>query len=77
MAVVYWEFKQCNTVLTLKTKMYLTEFVLLKVGLSTCKMMSIRFLNQYIKLMSHRHEVSPKWVIILMSYADIKFIIGY
>ena len=23
--------------------------------------------------MSHRHEVSPNWVIILMSYADIKF----
>ena len=52
MAVVYWEFKQCNTVLTLRKKIFLTEFVLLKIGLSTYKMMSIRFLNQYIKLMS-------------------------
>ena len=52
MAVVYLEFKQCNTVLTVKTNISLTEFVLLKIGLSTCKMMSIRFLNQYMKLMS-------------------------
>ena len=35
------------TVLTLKPKIFLTVFLK-----STCKMMSIRFLNQYIKLMS-------------------------
>ena len=52
MVVVYWEFSQCNAILTVKTKIFLTKFVLLTIGLSTCEMMLIRFLNQYIKLMS-------------------------